>query len=209
MDPMTELDAINIMLAVIGEAPISEFSSVSANEVSDSAFAKRTLDETSATVQAEGWPWNTDEFVNINRNSDNRYTLPKSVLSCIFDRSRYEDRYVMRGRVIWDRREQTFEIPDGPDPMVANRIVTLLPWDEIPPQAQQYMAIRAARIYSNRYVNSNAVYVYTEVDEQQARAALMREEQGMGPINMLYGNDQGLPLGYGYHPGMGTRFRRN
>lgn len=209
MDAMTELDAINIMLAVIGEAPISEFSSVSANEVSDSAFAKRTLDETSATVQAEGWPWNTDDFVNINRNSDNQYTLPGSVLSCIFDRSRYEDRYVMRGRTIWDRREQTFEIPDGPDPMVANRIVTLLPWDEIPPQAQQYIAIRAARIYSNRYVNSNAVYVYTEVDEQQARAALMREEQAMGPINMLYGNDQGMPSGYGYHPAMGTRFRRN
>lgn len=206
---MTELDAINMMLAVIGEAPISEFSSISANEISDSAFARRTLDETSTTVQAEGWPWNTDDFVNIYPDSSHKYTVGANVLACVFDRNRYDNRYVLRGRTIWDRSSQTFTIPDGPSPMVANRIVAKLDWDELPPQAQQYIAIRAARVYSNRYVNSNAIYVYTDADESLARASLLREEQALGPNNMLYGNDQGNPAGVGYHPGAGTRFRQN
>jgi len=206
---MTELDAINMMLAVIGEAPISEFSSISANETTDSAFAKRTLTETSVTVQGEGWPWNTDNQVNLYPNSSNQYTVPDSVLMCVFDRSVYNNRYVLRGRTIWDRQEQSFEIPNGPNPMVAAQIISILPWDQIPPQAQQYIAIRSARIYSSRYVNSNAIFVYTETDEANARAALFREEQFQEPNNMLYGNDQGVTPGLGYYPVAGTRFRRN
>lgn len=206
---MTELDAINMMLAVIGEAPISEFSSVSANEITDSAFAKRTLAETSLTVQAEGWPWNTDSGVNLYPNSSNQYTVPEPVLMCVFDRSVYNNRYVLRGRTVWDRQEQSFEIPNGPNPMVAAQIISKLDWDEIPPQAQQYIAIRSARIYASRYVNSNAIFIYTETDEANARAALLREEQFQEPNNMLYGNDQGIPAGQGYYPIAGTRFRRN
>ena len=54
---MTELEAINTLLSVIGEAPIDSLSDVTVNEITDSALARRTLQETSRDVQAEGWSW--------------------------------------------------------------------------------------------------------------------------------------------------------
>ena len=64
---------------------------------------------------------------------------------------------------------------DGVDDLTINSVVDLK-WDEVPHQAQQYIAIRAARIYADRFVNSNAIYVYTAQDEEYARTMLIRSE---------------------------------
>ena len=53
----TKLEAINTMLSVIGEAPVSSFE---ANATGDVAIAKNILDEVLQEVQTRGWHWNTE-----------------------------------------------------------------------------------------------------------------------------------------------------
>ena len=55
--PTTELQAVNTMLSAIGEAPVN---SISGTNNVDVSVAKNILDETSLSIQSEGWNFNTE-----------------------------------------------------------------------------------------------------------------------------------------------------
>ena len=206
---MTELEAINTLLGVIGEAPIDRLSDISTNEITDSALARRTLHEVSRDVQAEGWSWNTEQGVALQKDLQNQFPLDPATLAAVFSPNRYPDnRYVARGDRVYDRYERRFDFGEGmTGPLILDRLVVQLPWDQVPHAAQQYMTIRAARIYSDRYVNSNIIYTYTAQDEEYARSMLIRSEEQGGTNNLLWGNDRGIGAGLGFIPLEGTRFR--
>ena len=63
---MTELEAVNTVLATIGEAGVTRLSD-DISQVTDQAMAQRTLREVSRDVQSEAWSWNTDESVRYYR----------------------------------------------------------------------------------------------------------------------------------------------
>ena len=206
---MTELEAVNTLLSVIGEAPIDRLSDISVNEITDSALARKTLHEVSRDVQAEGWEWNTDRSIELQKDAQNQFPLPSNTLSALFSPNRYPDnRYVARGARVYQRYERRFDFGEGmTGPLIVDQLVTQLDWDELPHAAQQYIVIRAARIYSDRFVNSNLIYTYTAQDEEYARTMLMRSEEREGRNNLLWGNDRGGGNGMGYIPAEGTRFR--
>ena len=204
---MTELEAINTLLSVIGEAPIDSLSDITINEITDSALARKALNEVSRDVQSEGWSWNTDRGVQLNKDSANEFKVAPSTLKVVFD-SFGSMPYVMRGLRVYDRSRQSYDMTDV-DSLTANQVVTQLDWEDMPHAAQQYITIRAARIYSDRFLNSDAIYVYTSNDEQYARSMLIRSEEREGGDNMLYGNAVGVGQGIGYMPVQGMRYRRN
>jgi len=209
---MNELEAVNILLSVIGEAPIDSLSDITVNEITDSALARKTLLETSRDVQSEGWSWNTDNGVQLAMDSSNEVKVPGTALSVVISGSDYDQmQYVVRGSRVYDRNRQTYDLSQslGDGPLYVNQMVSLLAWDELPHAAQQYIVIRAARIYSDRYLNSNAIYVYTTGDEQYARSMLLRAEERSGGDNLLYGNDLGIGQGISYLPAKGLQYRRN
>ena len=55
--PTTELQAVNTMLSVIGEAPVN---SITGTTTVDVSVAKNILDETSLSIQSQGWNFNTN-----------------------------------------------------------------------------------------------------------------------------------------------------
>ena len=57
--PTTELQAVNQMLSVIGEAPVN---SITGTVTTDVSVAKNILDETSMSVQSMGWNFNTHKI---------------------------------------------------------------------------------------------------------------------------------------------------
>ena len=204
---MKELEAVNILLSVIGEAPIDSLSDITVNEITDSALARKTLHEVSRDVQAEGWSWNTDNDVTYVRDATNQVRIPESALKVVFSTSQYGyDQFVVRGLRVYDRKEHTYTLQND---VTANQVVSYLEWDDIPHAAAQYVTIRAARIYADRFLNSNAIYVYTTQDEQYARTMLIRSEERGGGDNLLYGNDLGAPMGISYFPRNGLNYRRN
>lgn len=206
---MTELEAVNTLLSVIGEAPVDKLSDITINEITDSALARKTLNEVSRDVQAEGWSWNTDQNVELAKTNANEFVLPSNVLSCLFSPNRYPDRqYVIRGLKVYNRAKRTFAFgAEITSPLVVDHVISQLTWDQVPHTAQQYIVIRAARIYSDRYLNSNAIYTYTAQDEEYARAMLIRDEERHLDNNMLWGNDRGMGQGLGYIPSEGLRYR--
>ena len=209
---MTYLEAINTILSVIGEAPISGFSDLESNEITDAALAQRTLDEINTQVQNEGWGWNTNYAVPIQPDSAMEYVVPSNALQTIFSPNRYADRqYIVRGNRVYDRNQQTYKIADSenPQPLVADSMSIKLDWLDLPYAAQQYITIRAARIYSDRFTNSNVIFTYTAQDEDFARAQLVRVEESTLSNNLLFGNDRGMGAGLGYVPAQGRLYRRN
>ena len=209
---MTELEAVNTLLSVIGEAPVSSLSDTGVNTISDAALANRTLKEVSRDVQSEGWQFNTDQAVSISRDAQKHYPLPGNVLVATFSPNRYADmQYVVRGSLVYDRINQTYEIgPDtGAQPLIIDTMICQLDWDLLPHVAQQYITIRAARIYSDRFINSNVIFTYTSQDEAYARSQLIRAEERQLNNNLLWGNDRNMGQGIGYIPAMGQRFRSN
>ena len=206
---MTELDAINRMLAVIGEAPIDSLSSIQVNEITDSALARRTLAEVNRDVQSEGWSWNTDESVEIGATAQDEFVLPSDTLQAQFSPAQYSDcQYVQRGLKIWDRQKQTYKFADDVGgQLYISQLIRQLDWDQLPHQAQEYISIRAARIYSDRFTNSTVIFSYTSGDETYARGMLIRSEQNNLNNNLLWGNARGMGQGLGYLPAAGTRYR--
>lgn len=206
---MTELDAINRMLAVIGEAPIDSLSSIQINEITDSALARRTLAEVNRDVQSEGWSWNTDESVEIGATAQDEFVLPSDTLQVLFSPAQYSDcQYVQRGLKIWDRQKQTYAFADDVGgQLYISQLIRQLDWDQLPHQAQEYISIRAARIYSDRFTNSTVIFSYTSGDETYARGMLIRSEQNNLNNNLLWGNARGMGQGLGYLPAAGTRYR--
>ena len=63
----SELQAINTILSIIGEAPVS---SITTNIGSDVSIAKQILDESSVTVQSKGWNFNTEESFSLAIDSN-------------------------------------------------------------------------------------------------------------------------------------------
>ena len=206
---MTELEAVNTLLAVIGEAPVASLSTTSVNEITDSALAQRTLSEVSRDVQSEGWSWNTDVSVEITANVSDEYVLPSNTLQASFSPSSYPySQYIVRGLRIYDRQKRTFTLTEmNKEPMQIGELVTQLDWDLVPHAGQQYITIRAARIFSDRYVTSNVIFTYTAADEDQARSMLIRAEENQLSHNLLWGNDRGTAQGIGYIPAAGVRYR--
>jgi hypothetical protein len=190
--PMTELEAVNILLSVIGEAPIDQLSSTSANELNESTVARRTLAEVSRDVQSEGFSWNTDRDVKLTRDAANQFTLPSNHLRATFAPSRYPDyQFTVRGGRVYNRDKQVFTFTEAE--LIVSQLVTQLEWDDLPHQAQQYIVIRSARIFAGRFVNSNAIYAYTTQDEEYARAMLMRDEES-GPRHNWLSGGEGLAV---------------
>lgn len=207
---MTFLEAINTLLSVIGEAPVSSLSDTEHNTVSDAALASRTLKEVDRDVQAEGWQFNTDTDVILQQDNQKQFPLPGNVLRASFSPNQYADsQFVVRGRRVYDRATQSYEIGDNVQTLTVARMVTQLDWDDLPHAAQQYIVIRAARIYSDRFINSNVIYTYTTADEAYHRSQLIRAEEESLSNNLLWGNDRGIGQGLGYIPAAGQQYRSN
>ena len=73
----TELEAINIMLAAIGEAPVN---SLLGTLPVDVKIAQNLLTEQSKSVQSEGWSFNTEYNVELTRDAANKINLATNVL---------------------------------------------------------------------------------------------------------------------------------
>lgn len=205
---MTELEAVNTLLSVIGEAPVASLPSTATLDITDAALARKTLTEVKRDVLAEGWSWNTDLNYPSNKNASNEFALPSDTLRATFyPSSTPHMQYVQRGLKIYDKVKRKFNFGDVVDQVIVNELVRNIEWDECPHAGQQYIVIRSARIYSDRFINSNVIYQYTMTDEDYARNQLIRAEEAGQEHNMLWGNTIGIGQGGGYMPAQGLRYR--
>ena len=178
----TELEAINIMLAAIGEAPIN---SLTDTLPVDARTAQNTLTEVNKEVQSEGWSFNTEIDVTLTRDGSNQNSLPINVLRVdpnIHQHPTIDP--IQRGLKLYDRQNNKYEFDED----LICTVVYYRDFDEITEQARRYINIKAARIFVDRLIGDQGLRTYTQEDETRARAILTESDYANADHNLLRGD---------------------
>jgi hypothetical protein len=176
----TELEAVNVMLEVIGEAPVTVISSA----VPESVIAQNLLNRTSREVQSPGFSFNTDTDYTIALDVDNKVPIPENVLHV--DGYYTTNDYVQRGAFLYDRYTRLYTFTTAPK----LKVVWFLPFTDLPSHARELITIIAARRFQKRMLGSNSIDKFTEEDESRSRALFMTVEMDSEDNNMLQGPNQ-------------------
>ena len=179
----TELEAINVMLAAIGEAPVN---SLTGQVPVDVRIAQSTLIEVNKRIQSEGWSFNTEIDVTLVRNQTTKQIeLSTDILR--IDANIHQHPTIdpiQRGLKLYDRLNNRYEFEED----LICTVVYFRPFTELTEPARSYINIKAARVFVDRLVSDDALRTYTEQDETRARAILMETDLANGYHNILRGD---------------------
>jgi len=196
LQPTTKLEAVNVMLTSIGEAPVNSLIS----GLEDAELAETILESVNKETQSKGWIFNTDLKLSLSPNTDNQIVLPDNYLRVDTRgtlRSSNKD-IVERGRKLYDRIGNSFTFTDP----VTVDVVILLDFTDIPEVARRYITIRSARIFQDRVLSSTNIHGFQLQDEQQAYIELQDYHAETADFNIFDNYDTFAPLDrniYGEH----------
>lgn len=180
--PSTELEAVNEMLAVIGESPVTTLES---DEFVDATVARNLLHRVSRTVQTKGWSFNTISHFPLSPDSNGDIFVPNNTLK-IDQHPQFDSRFdtVMRGQRMFDKKSLSFKFTEG----LTFEIVQFLAFDEIPEAFRTFITIRAARIFQVRMIGSETMTKLTEEEEHQAWIEALNSDGEVADYTMLDGS---------------------
>ncbi|WP_197729914.1 hypothetical protein [Rhizobium ruizarguesonis] len=182
LTPTTELEAINLMLSVIGESPVN---TVEDTGLVDAVVARQILIQSSRDVQLVGWHWNTEiDYPVAASFPEGELTLPPNTLKVDTAGADASLDLVQRGNRLYDRKNHTFNVGRT----VYVEIVLLLPFDQLPEAARSYIVMRAARQFQERMVGSETIWQFNSRDELRAWANLMSSEAETQDLNVFNDN---------------------
>ena len=181
LTPMTELQAVNLLLSAIGEAAVSSLETATTVEVTQ---AKKLLSNVNRAAQQKGWHFNTEWDVVLTRDSDNRIPLSESILSV------YQPGQLMtiRGRsgdmYAYDLDNNTFTWTKNLNNAVT---ITLLDFVDTPNTFRQYVTTRAARIFQEEIIGQVSAETVNRQEEAEAYADLLDDDAERAGLNVAYG----------------------
>ena len=178
LTPTSELEAVNTLLANIGESPISSFDDLAV----DASIARETLKEISREVQARGWHWNTEKR-KLSPNSSKEIILPLNTLRVDSIAESSAINVIERDGKLFNRSDykNTYEF----DGSVFVEIILLHDFSKLPEAARRYITIRAARIFQERQLGAPSISGYNAQDEVRSLAYLRQMENETADRNIL------------------------
>lgn len=176
--PLTELEAINVMLGVIGETPVNTINIGLVNV----AIAYQTLYNESRQIQARGFNFNTDSKYPIYPSTAGKLILPPNTLKAdITDDYAYRYDITIRGQTVYDKTNHTTVFTE----MVTFDLVTFLDFTELPQAARDYITIRAARKFQRRILGSATIDQLTRDEEIEAKVLMENGDSDQADYNMI------------------------
>ena len=178
----TELEAVNVILSTIGEAPLN---SLSGSLPVDGTMAKNVLSEISREVQSSGWHFNTHYKSTLTRDTNNNIPVATNVVRVELDpnlESKGDYDLVQRDGKLFNLAKNT-DVFDKDFEDVTQ--VLLLPFNEIPEQAKRYITIRSARVFHDRTLGANTLHKFSQEDEKQALSILRNAEARTGDFTIF------------------------
>ena len=163
----TLLEAVNTLLAVIGEQPVN---TLETQQIVEASMAERTLLEFHKEGQVNGWSWNSEQAYEFAKDSNNEIVVPTNVVSWATDAYEWAGRFQLRGQRVYDRENRTYSLGSDIASLKAD-VVFLLSWDESPEAFNRWVTIRSARVFSGRVLGDSSSFKYTAMDEQAALTA--------------------------------------
>ena len=179
--PVNELEAVNMLLAAVGEAAVSSLETATTVDVTQ---AKNLLSNINREVQQKGWHFNTEWDVVLSLDSDSRIPLGTTVLS-VYSPTKTT---TIRGRegspFLYDLDNNTFTWTASINDAVT---ITLLDFEDIPQTARQYITTKAARIFQEEIVGQVSAETVNRQEEVEAYADLLDDEGERSGFNVGYG----------------------
>ena len=176
----TELEAINKVLQMTGEAPVNS----TVGQVGIAKQAQDALNSASREIQTEGWTFNTDYEKNLVRNTSNEIEVGVTTTRVYINPQTYpEYDIVVRQGKLYDRKTQksTFTKDLKAD------VTTILDWLELPEYARRYIMVRAGRQLQEATVGSEDYAKINLTAELEARSHFLEEETVRDEHSMLRG----------------------
>jgi hypothetical protein len=175
MAMLTELEAMNQVLSVTGDAPVSSINSTYEQAI----IARRILSEISKEKQAKGYWFNEIDEQLILQDSDGFVNLPADTIRV--DIPRDIGYLVQRGLRIFNKRTNTYVIGDD----VYMNLVTELSWDLLPQSFRQMVVSYASLRYNAEYFGSQELTQNILGDIQAKELLLQKEDIDNRDLNML------------------------
>ena len=189
-DSQGELQAVNQILASVGQAPVTTLEQTNP----DVAIAYNTLLQVSREVQAEGWTFNKEYHYPIKPNGSNEIEIPNNMLQIDLCMDEYVNRDkdpIRRDGKLYDRNNHTF---DWGQKVVYCDITWFFNWEDLPPIIKDYITSRASSMVSMRVIGDPVQYQVLQQQEAYMRAQALEYETQQGDYTFF-----GQPRGGNYY----------
>jgi len=161
----TQLEAVNSMLACVGESPVN---TLLGNLTANVQIAVDLLRNTSRKVQLTGWNFNSEDDFELSLDGDSKIPIPGNALEIDITTETGSIDPIMVGDFLYDKKSHSFTFTES----VKCSIIFFRAWEEMPESARNYIKVKAARIYQDQTVGSQEHHQYSQQDEIEAYAAL-------------------------------------
>jgi|TARA_R110002074_G_scaffold4886_4_gene23939 hypothetical protein len=182
--PTTELQTVNQMLSVIGEAPVN---AITGTVTTDVSVAKNILDETSMSIQSMGWNFNSHYAYVLTRNTDNKVPLPSNCVQADASAQYRFRNLVIRNGFLYDMDNHT-DVFGTNTTLPTVDLVLVQQFEQLPEYARQYIAAKSARRFASRYIGDKGITELAGNDEQEALAAFRQADSRSADANILEGD---------------------
>jgi len=180
----TDLEAVNSMLACVGESPIN---TIVGNFPANIQIAIDLLRTTSRAVQMVGYDFNTEENVELGLDSNSKIPLPGNILDIDITSETWGIQPIQRGLFLYDKQNHTFTFTAS----VKYTIKYFLPWTDLNEPTRNYIKVKAARIFQDQTVGSGEHHQYTAADEAAALVAFTGSDDENTDANIFDNWDVG------------------
>lgn len=170
------LEAVNEMLAAIGEAPVN---SLENSENVDVINAVRVLDRVNRQVQSKGWSFNHDEEAYLNPDKTTHKIRWQNDLLYLVGTD--GTKYIHKGEYVYDFDNKT----DNFTERIEVEVIRLVDFEYMPIAARDYIVSRATRLFQTQTLNDENINQTLLEQEQAAWAALQEYEMELGDYTMF------------------------
>lgn len=191
-DRLTEINAINEVLAAVGQAPVTTLDQTNP----DVSIIQQTLKTVSREVQSEGWHFNKEYHRPEQPQSDGTIKVPDTYLQIDVNRQDHPELDVVR------RDGKLYDLNNHTDKFtgkISVDIIWYLKWTDLPAPIQDYIIARTAAVVSTRLIGDSTQFQILSQREQAARAIALEYECNQADYT-FFGHPQGENYYISYQP---------
>ena len=179
----TELQAINQILAGVGQAPVTTLERTNP----DVAISYDTLQQVSREVQSEGWTFNREYSYPFTPDENNEILYPHNILQLdvTTDPKYYNGKYydtIKREGKLYDRRGHSYKFYAT----LYCDVKWLFDWQDLPIPIQLYIIAKATTRAASQLIGDPEQYELMMANEAYLRAMALEYETQQGDYNYLY-----------------------
>lgn len=175
-----ELEAVNEILAAIGESPVS---TLEGDTNADVVSARRILHKINRREQSKGWTFNIDEDATLYPDTYSKLiTFMPNYLRVVSTGT--GSPYVNRGGFLYDRTTKTDRF-DGP---VSVQLVTLMSYEEMPEVFKSLIVAKAAKEFNISFFGAPEIDTVLANEILDLQQAVMEYEMDYGAFNVFTGD---------------------